>query len=92
MDGVRAACSVTRPPSDLFGYRRYRNDDARLDALIEDMVLREAGVIEGDQPTEYSHYVAMAQFEQEATGEFTPSERMEIRAALGLDPFGRAAP
>ena len=73
--------------SELFGYRRYRTDDARLDALVEDTVLREAGVIEDDEPTEYSHYAYMENFEREATGDFTPSERMRIRAHIGLGPF-----
>lgn len=58
----------------------YRTEDARLDAAIEDMLLRDLGVIEDDQPTEYSHHV-----HQEAVrAEFTPAERVSIRVALGL--------
>lgn len=72
----------------LFAYRRYRTDDARFDAAYEDATLREWGVIEDDEPTEYSHYVYMERFEREATGDFTPAERMKIRASLGLGPFG----
>lgn len=75
--------------SDLFAYRRYRTDDDRLDALIEDTVLRELGVIEDDEPTEYSHYAYMERLERDATGDFTPAERMAIRLALGMSPFGK---
>lgn len=74
--------------SGLFGYKRYRTDDLRFDAAMEDAVLRDAGVIEDDEPTEYSHYAYMEHFERQATGDFTPAERMEIRASLGLGPFG----
>lgn len=73
--------------SDLFGYRRYRTDDLRFDAAAHDEVLRSTGVIEDDEPTEYSHYVYMAWFEREAAGEFTPAERLAIRAHLALGPF-----
>jgi hypothetical protein len=72
----------------LFACLRYRTDDARFDAACEDANLRELGVIEDDQPTEYSHYAYMERFEREATGDFTPAERIEIRTALGLGPFG----
>ena len=71
-----------------FGYRRYRNENARMDAAAEDYTLRAAGVIEDDEPTEYSHYAHMVKFEREATGEFSKEERMQIRSSLGMTPFG----
>ncbi len=80
--------SKTSGSESLFGYRRYRTDDDRFDAHIEDVELREAGVIEDDEPTEYSHYVYMERFEREATGDFTSDERLAIRTQLGLGPFG----
>lgn len=67
--------------------RGYRNEEARWDAFIEDWTLRELGVIEPDQPTEYSHYAWMQQYEKAARGDFTPEEREKIRAHLGLGPF-----
>lgn len=70
--------------SGIFGYRIYRTDDERFDAAVEDHTLREAGVIEDDQPTDYSHYAWMADYEKRMTGEFTPDERYQIRLALGL--------
>lgn len=73
----------------LFAYRRYRTSDAEFDAAVEDCELRAAGVIEDDEPSEYSHFAYMRQFEHEATGDFTPAERMKIRAQLGLGPFAR---
>lgn len=74
----------------LFAYRRYRTDNDEFDAAAEDYTLRAAGVIEDDEPSEYSHFVYMRQFERDATGDFTPAERMTIRAHLGLGPFGTA--
>lgn len=71
----------------LFSYRRYRDRDARLDAMIADFELRAAGVIEDDEPSEYSHYAYMHRLEREATAEFTPAERAEIRTRFGLAPF-----
>lgn len=75
----------------LFGHRRYRTDDDRLDAMIQDTVLRGAGIVEDDEPSEYSHYAHMERLEREATGDFTGAERMEIRAALGIGPFAKGA-
>jgi hypothetical protein len=65
----------------------YRTDEARFDAAIEDWTLRELGVIEDDQPTEYSHDVYMRDYVERAAGDFTPEERQAIRAHLGLGPF-----
>lgn len=71
----------------VFHYRRYKNEEARFDAYIEDTVLRAAGVVEDDEPTEYSHFAYMQRFEREATGEFTAEERHAIRLAIGLGPY-----
>lgn len=71
----------------IFGYRRYKNEEARFDAMIQDTVLRSAGVIEDDEPSEYSHFAYMQQFEREVTGDFTPEERHAIRVHLGLGPY-----
>jgi hypothetical protein len=68
--------------------REYRTDEARFDAAIEDWTLREAGVIEPDQPTEYSDYVWRKQWNERNFGEFTAEERGAIRMALGLGTFG----
>ena len=67
--------------------RGYRTDDLRLDALVEDWILRETGLIEPDQPTQYSDYVWRKAFNEQAFGDFTPQERCAIRAAVGLGPF-----
>jgi hypothetical protein len=67
--------------------REYRTEDARLDAAIEDWTLREAGVIEPDQPTAYSDYMYRKKWNEQAFGEFTPEERAVIRANIGLGPF-----
>jgi hypothetical protein len=70
----------------------YASHDAMFDAAAEDWTLREHGVIEDDQPTDYSHRVWMAQWETQMYGAFTPEERGEIRAALGLGPFKEMQP
>lgn len=64
-----------------------RRDDARFDAAIHDRILRDTGVVEEDEPTEYSHWAYMQSFHERAEGEFTRSERREIRVRLGLGPF-----
>lgn len=65
----------------------YRTEEARFDAAVEDAELRAAGVIEDDQPTEFSHDAYMREWDSRAFGEFTPEERCAIRAHLGLGPF-----
>ena len=72
--------------------REYRNEDARLDALIEDWTLREVGLLEPDQPTEYSDYILRKAFNEQAFGDFTPQERAAIRATVGLGPFAAPPP
>lgn len=67
--------------------RRGWESDARLDALIQEDIQRSTGVLEPDQPTEYSHMVAMEKYRHESSGEFTARERHDIRLALGLGPF-----
>jgi hypothetical protein len=62
----------------------YRTEAERLDALVADSELRAAGVIEDDQPTEFSHDAFMRVYEERAFGEFKPEERWAIRSALGL--------
>jgi hypothetical protein len=62
-----------------------------LDARIHDAMLRDAGVIEPDEPTEVSHALWMERYDREARGDFTPAEREKIRAFLGLGPFGERA-
>jgi hypothetical protein len=68
-----------------------RPGDAELDAAIADHELRAAGVIEDDEPSAYSHHAYMQRFRRAAGGDFTPQERMEIRAHLGLGPFNLEA-
>ncbi len=58
-----------------------------MDARIADDELRTAGVIEPDEPTEYSHDAYMRGLQTAATQEFTATERAVIRAHLGLEPF-----
>lgn len=70
----------------------YRTDEARLDALVADSELRAAGVVEADEPTEYSHAAWMRNYYKAARGDFTPVEREQIRMHLGLDPFVAPAP
>lgn len=65
----------------------YASDEARFDAAAEDWTLREHGVIEDEEPTDYSHRVWMARWESQMYGEFSPRERGAIRTALGLGPF-----
>lgn len=69
---------------------RNRREDAQLDAAVHDAVLRHTGVVEPDEPTAYSHAYWMANFRIRSEGEFTPAERREIRALLGLGPFAAA--
>jgi hypothetical protein len=66
---------------------RYK-DDARLDAMIHDATLRHLGIVEPDEPTPWSHRRWMEQYAERARGEFSPAEREQIRAHLGLGPFG----
>jgi hypothetical protein len=66
----------------------YRTDAARLDAMVEDYTLREIGVIEDDEPSEYSHDRWMVAWDKRAFGDFLPEERAAIRAHLGIGPFG----
>lgn len=66
----------------------YRTEEERFSAHISDSELRAAGVIESDEPTEYSHDAYMRSYLARAEGEFTPDERQTIRALLGLGPFG----
>jgi hypothetical protein len=62
----------------------YRTEAERLDASIADSELRAAGVIEDDEPTEYSHDAYMRAYDQRAFGEFTPEERFALRSFAGL--------
>lgn len=64
-----------------------RADDARLDAIIHDSVLRAAGVIEPDEPTAVSHALWLDRWRERSEGEFAAEERRAIRAHLGLGPF-----
>ena len=63
-------------------------DDARFDAHIHDAILRDTGVVEDDEPTAYSHWAWTEAYLKSARGEFTWQEREQIRAHLGLGPFG----
>ena len=69
----------------------YRTEAERFDAMIADSEMRAAGVIEDDEPTEYSHDAWMRSYYERMRGEFTPAEREQIRAALGLGLFGEVA-
>ena len=89
MTGQVSSAPVPEAPTPL-RIREYHTEDARLDALIEDWTLRETGMLEPEQPTEYSDYVWRKRFNKQAFGDFTPQERASIRIALGLGPF--AAP
>lgn len=80
--------SVSKPQNVLpepLPVREYRTDEARWDASIEDWTLREAGVIEPDQPTVYSDYVWRKAYNERLFGEFSPRERAAIRQAVGLN-------
>jgi hypothetical protein len=68
----------------------YPNEEAVFDAAVSDCELRAAGVIEDDEPSAYSHYAWMYRFEERARGDFTPGEREQIRAHLGIAPFDAA--
>lgn len=61
-----------------------RRDDARFDAMIHESILRGTGVLEPDEPTEYSHAVYMENWRKRLYGDFTAAERGEIRRRLGL--------
>lgn len=73
------------------GYRSlYRTENERFDAMVADTELRSAGIVEDDEPTEYSHDAWMRSYYERMRG-FTPAEREQIRVALGLGTFGDAA-
>jgi len=61
----------------------YRTEAERLDAMVADFEQRAAGVIEDDQPTEYSHDAYMRAWDEQMFGEFTPEERYALRLLLG---------
>lgn len=44
----------------------------------------EAGLLDADQPTPFSHYRHMAEVKSKLMAEFTADERAQIRLALGL--------
>jgi hypothetical protein len=52
--------------------------------MIEDFTLRGLGVVEDDEPTEYSHDAWMRAWDKRTFGEFTPEERAAIRLHLGI--------
>jgi hypothetical protein len=49
--------------------------------LAEHEALVEAGVLDVDQPTAWSHY----EYQRRLTAEFSPEERAQIRVLLGME-------
>ena len=56
--------------------------------LAEHSALVDAGVLDPDQPTPWSHHAHM----EALRAEFTSTERATIRAVLGMAPSGSSAP
>lgn len=57
-----------------------KRDEAEWEMAKQEHIMREWGLLDPDQPTEYAHYRHI----RAMRAEFTPIERQLIRAALGL--------